>query len=49
MRCRYVRKKFQNEENGYTVAVYQTEDPSVPLAARDKYLEMCIRDSLQDS
>lgn len=38
MRCRYVRKKFQNEENGYTVAVYQTEDPSVPLAARDKYL-----------
>lgn len=38
MRCRYVRKKYQNEENGYTVAVYQTEDITVPLAARDKYL-----------
>lgn len=38
MRCRYKGKIFRNEENGYTIAVYVTEDPSVPLAARDKYL-----------
>ncbi|MDO4277064.1 MAG: helix-hairpin-helix domain-containing protein [Eubacteriales bacterium] len=38
MKCRYKGKIFLNEENGYTIAVYVTEDPSVPLAARDKYL-----------
>ena len=38
MRCRYHNKIFQNEQNGYTVAVFVTEDNSVPLAARDKYL-----------
>lgn len=38
MRCRYVRKIFCNEENGYTVAVFSTRDDSVPISARDKYL-----------
>lgn len=38
MRCRYRSKIFLNEENGYTIAVYTTDDPSVPLAARDKNL-----------
>lgn len=38
MRCRYVRKVFWNEENGFTIAVYSTGDVSVPLSARDKYL-----------
>ena len=38
MRCRFVRKIFQNEQNGYTVAVYITKDSSVPISARDKYL-----------
>lgn len=37
MRCRYKRKIFQNEQNGYTIAVYSTQDNTVPLAARDKY------------
>lgn len=38
MRCRYHNKIYQNEQNGYTIAVFVTEDTSVPLAARDKYL-----------
>lgn len=38
MRCRYKRKIFQNEQNSYTIAVYTTKDPGVPLAARDKSL-----------
>lgn len=38
MRCRYVNKIFQSEENGFTVAVYATRDTSVPLSARDKNL-----------
>lgn len=38
MRCRYNNRIFQNEQNGYTIAVYTTEDTSVPLAARDKRL-----------
>lgn len=38
MRCRFNRKIFLNEENGYTIASYITEDVSVPLMARDKYL-----------
>lgn len=38
MRCRFVRKIYQYEQNGFTIAVYATEDPSVPLSARDKYL-----------
>lgn len=38
MRCRFVRKIFQNEQNGYTIAVYSTDDESVPLTARDKSL-----------
>ena len=37
MRCRYIRKIFQNEENGYTIAVFSTQDTSVPLSARDKF------------
>ena len=39
MRCRYRKTIFQNEENGYTIAVFTTKDASVPLAARDKYLQ----------
>ena len=39
MRCRFVNKIFQSEENGFTVAVYSTHDESVPLFARNKYLE----------
>ena len=39
MRCRYVNKIFLSEENGFTVAVYSTSDASVPLSARNKYLE----------
>lgn len=35
MRCKYVREIYRNEENGYCVFVYQTEDNSVPLVARD--------------
>lgn len=38
MRCRYMSKRYRSEENGYTVAVYCTEDPSVPISARDKRL-----------
>ena len=38
MRCRYRNKIFKNEENGYTIAVFTTESPDVPLSARDKYL-----------
>ena len=37
MRCRYIRKIFQNEENGYTIAVFSTQDNNVPLSARDKF------------
>ena len=38
MRCRYSNRIFQNEQNGYTIAVYTTDDNSVPLAARDRNL-----------
>ena len=38
MRCRLNRKIFLSEQNGYTIAVYTTKDPSVPQAARNKYL-----------
>ena len=38
MRCRYVNKIYMNEGNGFTVALYCTQDTSVPLSARDKYL-----------
>ena len=37
MRCKYIRKIFQNEENGYTVALFSTLDLEVPLSARDKF------------
>ena len=37
MRCRFIRKIFQNEENGYTIAVFSSQDTSVPLSARDKF------------
>lgn len=37
MRCKYIRKIFQNEENGYTVALFSTLDHEVPLFARDKF------------
>ena len=29
--------RFHNEENGYTIAVFSTQDTSVPLSARDKF------------
>lgn len=38
MRCWLNRKIFLSEQNGYTIAVYTTKDPSVPQAARNKYL-----------
>ena len=38
MRCRFRRKIFQNEESGFTIASFTTRDPSVPVAARDKFL-----------
>lgn len=38
MRCRYNRKIFFSEQNGYTIAVFSTQDTSVPLAARNKFL-----------
>lgn len=38
MRCRYVNKIYMNEGNGFTVALYCTQDTSVPLSARDRYL-----------
>ena len=38
MRCRFKHKIFQNEGNGYTIAIFTTQDTSVPLSARDKYL-----------
>ena len=34
MRCRFKHKIFQNEENGYTIAIFTTQDTSVPLSAR---------------
>jgi exodeoxyribonuclease V alpha subunit len=37
MRCKYIRKIFQNEENGYTVALFSTLNQEVPLSARDKF------------
>ena len=37
MRCKYIRKIFQNEENGYTVALFSTLDLEGPLSARDKF------------
>ena len=37
MRCKYIRKIFQNEENGYTGALFSTLDHEVPLSARDKF------------
>lgn len=39
MRCRFRRKIFQNEESGFTIASFTTRDPSVPVAARDKFLQ----------
>lgn len=42
MRCRFKHKIFQNEENGYTIAIFTTQDTSVPLSARDKYLT-CVK------
>ena len=39
MRCRFQKKIFLNEGSGYTVALFTTRDTSVPLAARDKYLQ----------
>ena len=38
MRCRFNRKIFLSEQNGYTIAVYVTRDASVPFAARNKSL-----------
>lgn len=37
MRCRFKHKIYQNDENGYTVAVFVTTDTSVPMSARDGY------------
>lgn len=39
MRCRYRQTIFHNKENGYTIAVFTTKDVSVPISARDKYLQ----------
>ena len=35
MRCRFVKEIFHNKENGFCIFVYQTEDESVPEAAKD--------------
>lgn len=37
MRCRYSKKIYKNEENGFCVYVYHTDDMSVPPSARNKY------------
>lgn len=37
MRCTYEKTIFENEENGYGVLVFSTQDPSVPQAARSRY------------
>ena len=39
MRCRFRWKIFKNEESGFTIASFTTRDPSVPVAARDKFLQ----------
>lgn len=37
MKCRYHRKIYRNEWNGYCVYTYLTEDHSVPPTARNKF------------
>ena len=37
MRCRYEETRFRNENDGYCVLCYSTEDPEVPEGARNKY------------
>jgi exodeoxyribonuclease V alpha subunit len=37
MRCRFTKDIFRNQENGYCVVAYRTEDSSVPPAARNTY------------
>lgn len=37
MKCRYVKTLFKNNENGYCVFVYHTDDAGVPQSARNKY------------
>lgn len=37
MRCRLQKSIFQNKENGFCVFLYQTDDCSVPQAARNKH------------
>ena len=33
MRCRYEETRFRNENDGYCVLCYSTEDPEVPEGA----------------
>lgn len=37
MKCRYVKTIYQNNDNGYCVFVYHTDDPDVPDAAKSKW------------
>lgn len=37
MRCTYEKTIFENQENGYGVLVFSTQDSSVPQAARSRY------------
>ncbi|MFR0802731.1 MAG: hypothetical protein ACLSHX_17780 [Suilimivivens sp.] len=37
MRCRHEETRFRNENDGYCVLCYSTEDPEVPEGARNKY------------
>ena len=37
MRCRYEETRCRNENDGYCVLCYSTEDPEVPEGARNKY------------
>ena len=36
MRVRLNRKIYQNDENGYTIATFVTQDDSIPISAREK-------------
>lgn len=35
MRCRYNSKIYQNEDNGYCIAVFWTKDTSIPIGAKN--------------
>lgn len=50
MRCKYIRKIFQNEENGYTVALFSTLIrkflflPGISFGQRKKSLRLLPKD-----